>query len=105
MDNSLEANGGQNIGMGQYRDNETASKLHIHVKWASQHKTRQDSRAATARRMVNVGSCDARETLWTASCWFALAPLERDEAMMLSQLTFRESESLTKAGTASKETA
>ncbi len=43
--------------------------------------------------LVNVGSCDVREMLWTASCWFALAPRERDEAMMLSQLTFRESES------------
>ena len=30
---------------------------------------------------------------------------ERDEAMMLSQLTFRESESLTKAGAAREETA
>jgi hypothetical protein len=43
--------------------------------------------------LVNVGSCDVRETSWTASCWFALALQERDEAMMLSQLTFRESES------------
>ncbi len=49
---------------------------------------------------VNVGRSDVRETLWTASCWFALAPQERDEAMMLSQLTFRESESLTEAGAA-----
>jgi len=35
--------------------------------------------------------------------WFALAPRERDKAMMLSQLTFRESESLTKAGAAREE--
>ncbi len=50
--------------------------------------------------LVNVGSCDVRETSRTASCWFALALRERDEAMTLSQLTFRESESLTKAGAA-----
>jgi hypothetical protein len=50
--------------------------------------------------LVNVGSCDVRETLRTASCWFALALQERDKAMMLSQLTFHESQSLTKAGTA-----
>ncbi len=43
--------------------------------------------------LANVGSCDVREMSWTASCWFALAPLERDEAMMLSHLTFCESES------------
>ncbi len=47
---------------------------------------------------VNVGSCDVRETSQTASCWFALVPPERDKAMMLSQLTFHESENLTKAG-------
>jgi hypothetical protein len=50
--------------------------------------------------LVNVGSCDIREMLQTASCWFALAPQERDKAMMLSQITFRESESLTKASAA-----
>jgi len=55
--------------------------------------------------LVNVGSSDVRETLCAASCWFALAWRERDEAMMLSQLTFRESESLTKAGAAREETA
>jgi len=43
--------------------------------------------------LMNVGSCDVREMSWTASCWFALAPQERDKAMLLSQLTFRESES------------
>ncbi len=42
---------------------------------------------------MNVGGCDVRETLWTATYRFALAPRERDKAMMLSQLTFRESES------------
>ena len=74
------------------------------VKLASQHKTRQDSRAAIARRIGEiVGSCAVREMSWTASCWFALACA--DEAMMLSQLTFHKSESLTKAGTAREETA
>ena len=72
-----------------------------------QHDTRldktQEQRLQVA--LVNVGSSDVRETLCTASCWFALAPQERDEAMMLSQLTFRESESLTKAGAAREETA
>jgi len=72
-----------------------------------QHNTRLDKtrEQRLQEALVNVGSSDVRETLWTASCWFALAPRERDEAMMISQLTFRESENLTKAGTAREETA
>ncbi len=72
-----------------------------------QHDTRLDKTREQLLQdaLVNVDSSDVRETLWTASCWFALAPRERDEAMMLSQLTFRESESLTKAGAAREETA
>ncbi len=70
-----------------------------------QHDTRldktQEQRLQDA--LVNVGSSDIRETPLTASCWIALAPRERDEAMMLSQLTFRESENLTKAGAAREE--
>ena len=70
-----------------------------------QHDTRldktQEQRLQDA--LVNVGSSDVGETLWTVSCWFALAPRERDEAMMLSQLTFCESESLTKAGAVREE--
>jgi hypothetical protein len=72
------------------------------TKSSRHHNTRldktQEQRLQDA--LVNVGSCDIREMLWTASCWFALAPQERDKAMMLSQLTFCESESLTKAGAA-----
>ena len=69
-----------------------------------QHDTRLDKTREQRLQdaLVNVGSSDVR---WTASCWFALAPRERDEAMMLSQLTFRESESLTKAGAAREGTA
>ena len=72
-----------------------------------QHDTRLDKTREQRLQdaLVNVGSSDARETSWTASCWFALALQERDKAMMLSQLTFRESESLTKASAAREETA
>ena len=70
-----------------------------------QHNTRLDKTREQRLQdaLVNVGSSDFRETSLTASCWIALAPQERDEAMMLSQLTFHESENLTKAGAAREE--
>ena len=83
------------------------NSLNLNAKQIWQHNTRLDKTREQRLQdaLVNVGSSDVRETLWTASCWFALALRERDEAMMLSQLTFRESESLTKAGAAREETA
>jgi hypothetical protein len=70
------------------------------AKSSRHHNTRLDKTQEQQLQdaLVNVGSCDIRETSRTASCWFALAPQERDKAMTLSILTFRESESLTKAG-------
>ncbi len=72
------------------------------AKSSKHHNTRLDKTREQQLQdvLVNDGSCDVREMSRTASCWFALAPRESDEAMMLSQLTFRESESLTKAGAA-----
>jgi len=79
--------------------------IYPYAKLSWEHDTRLDRTREQGLQdaLVNVGSSDVRETSWTASCWFALAPQERDEAMMLSQLTFRESESLTKAGAAREE--
>ena len=74
---------------------EAALRAYPHAKSSWEHDTRldktQEQRLQDAS--VNVGGYDLRETLWTASCRFALALRERDEAMMLSQLTFHESES------------
>ncbi len=72
------------------------------AKSSRQHDTRLDKTREQQLQdtLVNVGSCDIREMSRTACCWFALAPQERDQAMTLSQLTFRESECLTKAGAA-----
>ncbi len=66
-----------------------------HIKSSWEHNTKLDKTQEQQLQdaLVNVGGCDVREMSWTASCRFALAPRERDEAMMLSQLTFRESES------------
>jgi hypothetical protein len=74
----------------------------LNAKSSRHHDTRLDKTQEQQLQdaLVNVGSCDIRETLRTASCWFALAPRGRDEAMTLSQITSRESESLTKAGAA-----
>jgi len=49
-----------------------------------QHNTRLDKTREQRLQdaLVNVDSSDVRETLWTASCWFALALQERDEAMI-----------------------
>jgi hypothetical protein len=72
------------------------------AKSSGNHDTRLDKTREQRLQdaLVNVGSCDVRETSRNASCWFALVLQERDKAMMLSQLTFCESENLTKASTA-----
>jgi hypothetical protein len=80
----------------------TLREILPNAKSSRHHDTRLDKTREQQLQdaLVNVGICDVRETSQTASCWFALALQEKDKVMMLSQLTFYESESLTKAGAA-----